>query len=218
MEEVRQVPGLTLVALPYVSKDGFTGPTVRSIINGFGSGKFGRVNFLIIGDKTQVKARNEACENAIASGSEYLFFVDSDQDFPPDALSRLKAVDADVACADMWSRNWPSFRLVLIPGEKNSEGLTMYKPVPDEDANGIRDISFCGMGCTLIKTSVLKRMAEKFPDQPWFWAAHHGEDATFCFKVLEMGGTVKCDFGLKSGHWGSMRMMGQDYTRRGRED
>lgn len=213
MGAVHQVPGLTLVALPYVSKDGFSGPTVRSIINSFASGKLGKVTFLVIGDKSQVGARNEACRNALECGAEYLFFVDSDQDFPVDALERLKAVGSDVACADMWSRVVPSFRLCLVPGEKNAEGLVQYVPVKDEDAHGVRDISFCGMGCTLIRTSILRKIQEKNPEQPWFWTAHHGEDATFCFNVLEVGGTVKCDFGLKSGHWGNIRMMGQPWTR-----
>lgn len=209
MEEVRQVPGLTLVALPYVSKDGFTGPTVRSIINAFASGSLGRVSFTMIGDKTQIYARNEACKQAIALGAEYLFFVDSDQDFPVDALERLKRVDSDVACADMWSRGWPSFRIVFHPDDVDGK----YRPMPDEEAEGVKDVGFCGMGCTLIRVSILKRMLEKYPDQPWFWAAHNGEDATFCFKVRDIGGTVKCDFSLKSGHWSTCRMMGQPFTR-----
>ena len=171
----------------------------------------GRVSFLMIGDKTQVAARNEACRAAISTGAEYLFFVDSDQDFPVDALKRLKAVDADVACADMWSRSWPSYRIVF--GTENVDGK--YSPISDDVAvaGGVSDVGYCGMGCTLIKVSVLRQLEEKYPDQPWFWAAHNGEDATFCFKVREIGGSVKCDFGLKSGHWSTCRMMGQEFTR-----
>jgi hypothetical protein len=166
----------------------------------------GSVSFFPIRDKTQVWARNEACRKALECGAEYLWFIDSDQDFPTDALKRLKAVGADVSCADMWSRSIPSFRIVV-----GKDG-----PVSDEiaDRGQVEDVQYCGMGCTLIRTSILKPMREKYPDQPWFWTANNGEDATFCFKVLEIGGTVKCDFGLKSGHWGSFRMMGQDFTRR----
>lgn len=196
---------LTLVALPYVSKDGFAGPCVESLLKCFASGSMGRVSFFFAKDKSQVGARNEACERALACGADYLWFIDSDQDFPTDALKRLKAVDADVACADMWSRSWPSYRIVV-----GKDG-----PVKDEvaDRGRVEDITYCGMGCTLIKASVLRKMKEEYPDQTWFWTAHNGEDATFCFKVLEMGGTVKCDFALKSGHWGNIRMMGQPYTR-----
>lgn len=213
MGEVRKESGLTLVALPYVSKDGFTGPTFKSVIDGFASGKFGRVQFLFIPNQTHIMARNAACEMALKVGAEHLFFIDSDQDFPPDALIRLKAVGADVACADMWSRSWPSIRIVF-KGTPTDDGKVLYESVPDDEAQGIKDIAYCGMGCTLIRVSVLETLKEKFPDQPWFWSARHGEDATFCFNVLQIGGTVKCDFGLKSGHWGNIRMMGQDYTRR----
>jgi hypothetical protein len=176
----------------------------------------GKVSFFFARDQTQVRARNDACEKALSSGAEWLWFIDSDQDFPTDALNRLKAVGADVACADMWSRSWPSFRIVMVEGPMDEQGKTHYVPVSDEVAarGGYENISFCGMGCTLIKTSILKLIRDKYPDQPWFWTAHSGEDATFCFKVLEVGGSVKCDFGLKSGHWGHIRMMGQDYTRR----
>jgi hypothetical protein len=188
----------TLLALPYVSKDGFTGATVRSLLSGVGACKV-----LFIADQTQVSARNVACAEALKCGAEYLWFVDSDQDFPPDTLARLKAVKADVACADMWSRSWPSFRIVFR-GDK---------PVPDEvaDRGKIEDITYCGMGCTLIRTSILRKLETK--EQPWFWTAHNGEDATFCFKVLEAGGTVKCDFSLKSGHWSYCRMVGQQFTK-----
>lgn len=190
----------TILALPYVSKDGFAGPTVKSLLSGIGTCKV-----LLIGDQTQVAARNNACKEAIKGNFKYLWFVDSDQDFPPDALARLKAVDADVACADMWSRSWPSFRIVFDESGSVSDEVA--------DRGGVENIRYCGMGCTLLKVEALKKMAEFYPDQPWFWTANNGEDATFCFKVLDMGGTVKCDFGLKSGHWSYCRMMGQPFTR-----
>ena len=215
MAEVHKSPGLTLVALPYVSKDGFAGPCVESLLKCFASGAMGRVSFFFAKDQTQVRARNDACEKALEAGAEWLWFIDSDQDFPVNALERLKAVGADVACADMWSRAWPSFRIVMVKGPTDENGKERYVPVADEVASrqGIEDVSFSGMGCTLIRTSIILKIRDAYPDQPWFWTAHHGEDATFCFKVLDIGGTVKCDFGLKSGHWGSCRMMGQDYTR-----
>jgi hypothetical protein len=200
-----------LLALPYVSKDGFAGPCVSSLLKNEGEIS----NVFFIGDTSQVHARNRSCEEAIRVGAHYIWFVDSDQDFPPDALEKLKAADADVACADMWARGWPSFRLVFRAGPKDAKGMIKHVSVDDETAarGQIEDVTFCGMGCTLIKTEILYKIKERFPNQPWFWTAEHGEDATFCFNVLEVGGSVKCNFGLKSGHWGHIRMMGQDFTR-----
>lgn len=220
MGEVHKAGGVTLLALPYVSKGGFLGACVKSLMMCFASGKMGRISFLFIPDRSQVNARNYACEKAIEIGAEWLWFVDSDQDFPVDVLERLKLVDADVACPDMWSRSWPSYRIVLNPGPTDGAGKVRYLPVPDEiaDRGQIEDVGYCGMGCTLIKVSAIVKMRELHPNRPWFWAAEHGEDATFCFQVSEMGGTIKCDFGVQSGHWGVCRNSGQDFTRRNRVD
>jgi hypothetical protein len=205
-------PGVTLVALPYVTKSGFFGATVQSLITGILGGGFRMTKFLFLGDHTQVHARNMACKDAVEIGAEWLLFIDSDMDFPGDTLSRLKALDADISCADMWSRGWPSFRTVMRLGEKDADGMSAAKPVPGSPT-GAEPIDVCGMACTLVKTSLLVKMKDHFKDQPWFWSGEHGEDATFCFKAKELGATAMCDFGIVAGHWGTTRMCGQDYTR-----
>lgn len=219
MTEPKMPPGSTLVALPYVSKTGFTGATVQSLIIGMTQKGFKNCKFLFIGDANTHQARNIACEDALREGADYLLFVDSDMDFPSNTLERLKALDADVACVDMWSRGWPSFRTVQI-SHPNGDGTHQTRAVPIEQSHPVPgepgvvlDIDVCGMACTLIKTSLLVKMKERFEDQPWFWAAKHGEDATFCFNAKEVGATLRCDFGLVAGHWGVTRMAGQDYTR-----
>jgi hypothetical protein len=42
-------------------------------------------------------ARNVAAKDALDSGFDYLFFVDSDMILPPDALARLLKIGADFA-------------------------------------------------------------------------------------------------------------------------
>lgn len=205
-------PGVTLVALPYVSKSGFFGATVQSLVTGILNGGFKMCKFLFLGDHTHTHARNMACKDAIEIGADWVLFIDSDMDFPPDTLSRLKAANADIACTDMWSRGWPSFRTVMRLSEPKEDGLKQAVPVPGSPT-GVEAVDVCGMACTLIKTSLLRRMTEKWPDQPIFWSGQHGEDATFCFKAKEIGATMKCDFGVVAGHWGTARMAGQDFTR-----
>lgn len=220
MTNPKMPPGSTIVALPYVSKVGFTGATVQSIITGMTARGFPNCKFLFIGDACTHDARNIACRDALEEGADYLFFIDSDMDFPTVTLQRLKEVDADIACTDMWSRGWPSFRTVQVSKPDGKGGLATHA-VPIEESHPfgpempgvVLPIDVCGMACTLIKTSLLRRMQEHFTDQPWFWAARHGEDATFCFNAKEIGATIKCDFGICAGHWGVTRMAGQDYTR-----
>lgn len=205
-------PGVTLVALPYVTKHGFYGATVQSLVTGILAGGFRMCKFLFLGDHSQVYARNMACKDAVEIGAEWLLFLDSDMDWPVDTLSRLKALDSDIACTDMWSRGWPSFRTVMRLGEPDSTGMKPCVSLPDTES-GIVETDVCGMACTLIKVSLLRAMKEKYGDQPWFYAERHGEDASFCFKAKDMGATIKCDLGIVAGHWGSTRMCGQDYTR-----
>lgn len=197
--------GVTLVALPYVSKQGFTGPTTQSLILSILGGGMRMTKFLFLGDFGLVQARNAACQDALDSGAEWLFFVDSDADFPVETLGRLKACDSDVACVDMWSRNIPSFRTVMRLAEQDEGGRRRAIPYR---GSGIDEVDLCGMHCTLIRTSLLRKMK-----RPWFWSAEHGEDATFCFGAREVGGIIKCDYGITAGHWGVARIAGQEWTR-----
>jgi hypothetical protein len=201
----------TLVALPFVSKQGFMGATTMALILGILGGGFRNCKFLFLGDHSQVSARNAAVDDALKEGLDYLFFIDSDMDFPVDTLKRLMAVDADIACTDMWSRNIPSFRTVMRMAPKDDTG--MARAVPYE-GHGVEEIDICGMACTLIKTSLLRNLKEKIGPEQCFTAGRHGEDASFCFIAKEIGGaTIKCDFGITSGHWGVARMAGQDWSR-----
>ena len=211
MSKQEQVPsGVTLVSLPFVSKQGFTGATLQSIVLAVLANGMRMTKFLFLGDHSQVMARNSSCEDAVEIGADWVWFIDSDADFPSDTLERLKACDADIACTDMWSRNIPSFRTVMRMREHNGE-LASF-PI-DGFPSGVEDADVCGMHCTLIRTSLLRKMKEAFPDRPWFWTTQHGEDATFCFTAKQLGASIKCDFSIMSGHWGVARMAGQDWSR-----
>ena len=210
--------GRTLIALPYVSKIGFNHAFVQSLTSALLKGRLSPARIMWLGDHMIPDARNAACESAIAENADYLFFVDSDMDFPVETLPRLKAADADIACTDMWSRGWPSFRTVMRNAGLNAEGLIQSVPVrdgdlPPEGERGVEEVDICGMACTLIKVEFLKKFKEHFTEQPWFWTARHGEDATFCFNAKSIGATIKCDFGIVAGHWGVCRNVGQDFTR-----
>jgi hypothetical protein len=191
--------------MPFVSKNGFSAATMQSIVLGILGGGLKMCKFLWLGDYSQVGARNAACEDSLKENFEWVFFVDSDMDFPVETLQRLKDADADIACTDMWSRNVPSFRTVMRFGPKDENGMNQTFPY---GGTGVEEVDVCGMACTLIRTSLLKRMKK-----PWFWSATHGEDATFCMNAKDIGATIKCDYGITAGHWGVMRMAGQDWSR-----
>lgn len=214
--EGKHPPGCTLISLPVVSKYGFQPAFAMSLINGMLSGTLSNSKFLMLVDHTHLFARNAACQHAVDHGFDYVFFIDSDMDFPVDVLPRLKAVDADVACTDMWSRSIPSFRTVLRLSGADEHGKKTCIAVPDDVAakKGIEDVDVCGMACTLIKTSLLREMKRLLNGAPWFQSASHGEDASFCFMARELcNAKIKCDFSMIAGHWGTVRMVGQDWSR-----
>lgn len=201
--------GVTAVAMPYVSKQGFDGAMVTSLVFAMIYNGMNKCLFDFYQDYTTTHARNAAVKRALDVGADWLFFIDSDMDFPVDTLARLKVLDADIACADMWSRNWPSFRTVLRYGPKRGK---LRELVPVQNPNGIEDVDCCGMACTLIKRSLLEKFAKKklMP----FVLAQHGEDASFCILAKQkFKASIRCDFGITAGHWGRARMVGQDFTR-----
>lgn len=204
--------GSTLVALPYVSKVGFTGPTTGSLLFNAIYGGFPRCGFQFYGDNSVVGARNAAAQDAIRHGFEWVFFVDSDMDFPVGTLKLLQGLNADIACVDMWARNWPSFRTVLHYG-KDDKGKKQLVPFEGRGEElGVQDIDCCGMACTLVRTELFKKFAKK----KWmpFTMGVHGEDAAFCILARQkFKATMKCDFRVVAGHWGVTRNTGQDYTR-----
>lgn len=205
---------MTLVALPFVSKGGFDGATVSSLIYSLIYGGMQKCLFCFYGDYPVSHARNAAAQDAMARGADWVFFIDSDMDFPTNTLSRLKALDADIACADMWSRNWPSFRTVLeynpaVRWPKKREFVPVENGGP---VTGARDVDCCGMACTLIKTNLFRKFA-KAKIMPYVMAAH-GEDSAFCIVAKKrFKAKIRCDFDVKAGHWGRARMLGQDFTR-----
>lgn len=207
-------PGVTIVALPHISKHGFDAATVSSLIYGLIYAGLQKCMFNFYGDYPVSHARNAAASDAIEKGADWVFFVDSDMDFPTNTLERLKALDADIACTDMWSRNWPSFRTVLQYDKKvrwpNKKQLV---PVDGgEKVTGVRDVDCCGMACTLVRTSLFRKFA-KAKLMP-FVLGQHGEDAAFCMVAKQkFKAKIRCDFDLVSGHWGRARMVGQDFTR-----
>ena len=206
--------GATLVALPHVSKHGFDAATVSSLLYGLIYNGFPRCLFAFYGDYPTPHARNAAVLEAIERDAEWLLFVDSDMDFPTNALEHLKKCDADIACADMWSRNWPSFRTVLKydNGVKWPKKKQLVPAFGGDKATGIHDVDCCGMAFTLIKVSLLRKFA-KAKIMP-FHMQVHGEDAAFCMVAKQkFKATIRCNFDVVAGHWGRARMTGQDFTR-----
>lgn len=125
-------------------------------------------------------------------GAEYMLWLDSDIAFPATTALRLLAHKEPVVAANYVRRQMPA-KGVAYPKIGDWEN-----PLPFESTNELIPVEGIGMGCMLVKTSILDEIPK-----PWFefhYTAesndHLGEDMDFCMKMAEAGYTVKVDTNL----------------------
>lgn len=154
-----------------------------------------------VGHARNVLARQAAFD----LGADYVFFVDDDVIIPSDALNRLLSHQKDI-CAGVYYSKSP----VPDPLIFTTIGGGAYRDwnVGEFIGDDIR-ITGVGMGCTLIKTDVFRKVSE-----PWFetskrLAIEDGvltkysstEDIPFCEKAVEAGFRIYVDTAVQCKHY-----------------
>lgn len=125
-------------------------------------------------------------------GAEYMLWLDSDIAFPPTTALRLLAHKEPVVAANYVRRQLPA-KGVAYPKIGDWEN-----PLPFVPTDELQTVEGIGMGCMLVKTSILDEIPK-----PWF-AFHYtpesndhlGEDMDFCMKLANVGYSVKVDTNL----------------------
>jgi hypothetical protein len=125
-------------------------------------------------------------------GAEYMLWLDSDMVFPPTTALRLLAHNEPVVACNYIRRQLPAKGVAY-------ESIGDWEnPLPFEPQDELVPVEGIGMGCMLVKTSILQEIPK-----PWFefhWTEesndHLGEDMDFCMKMAEAGYTVKVDTNL----------------------
>lgn len=115
-------------------------------------------------NKPVAEARNECVESALERDCAYLYFRDYDTLAPPDTLPKLMARDVDVIGGLYVSKQKPPWPLLFKDGG----------PCMDWEFGDVVKCDAIGMGCTLIKMDVFKRMG----DGPWFRTFNERPDDT----------------------------------------
>lgn len=147
-------------------------------------------NFAIIPDERIDHARNKICKQALDTNAKYIFFTDDDTVPPAFALRQLifrmeHQKELGVVGGIYFTKSNPSAPLVF-----RGNGAGSYW---DWKVGEYFEVSGIGMGCTLIRTEILKEIPE-----PWFKtvdtdsfldgenkAEQWTEDLWFCKQVLE---------------------------------
>lgn len=184
--------------------------------------------FLQLGTTNVAHGRNQiVCRFLDDTAADWLWFIDTDMDFPPDTLDRL------VESADPVERPiMGALCFALMKGDAQEVVPTMYGWDEDEEGrvvptrhlslpspDGVYPVSATGAGCVLIHRSALEGVAAARPADgaptwaetswPWFrwsdWTPGGmpdvmGEDLTFCFRAGAAGFPTHVDTRIKVGH------------------
>lgn len=165
--------------------------------------------------------RNEIVETFLKQRfAHWLLFLDNDVVFPADTFEALLALADPVEHPIVGG-----LYLTPLNTDPNDPRIMEYLPTWTYDAGWerapVRSVNFdeplmelhtCGMGCTLIHRSVLEKMRDAYPDDPWKWYSHDllaidggefqrcGEDVTFCTRARNLGFTVWGAPNVRCGH------------------
>jgi hypothetical protein len=145
------------------------------------------------------EARNHMVEQALKDGVEWLFFLDYDVIPPSNALVKLLSLKTDIAAGVYHSKAVPSYPLIYVKGWKYA--------FEDWNEGDLIAADGSGMGCTLIKMDVFKKVKP-----PWFRTVtgyspktqeilgHMTEDIYFCDKARAAGCKIVVDTSVQAGH------------------
>lgn len=143
------------------------------------------VEFILINNKSPniSVSRNACVAMAQEAKADYLFFLDSDMDIPPDTITRLLSHDKDIIGANYRKRT----ENIVFSGVEN-----VNKP-EDLTDHGLLPAMLIPTGCLLIKMAVFENLPK-----PYFLFALRdfegkeeksifGEDYVFSVRVINAG-------------------------------
>ena len=158
-------------------------------------------------------ARNELCQRAINGGFDYLFFIDSDMIFPADTLTKLMALNTDIATAVCYARQGKHEPCVYSKVCKRTLFHDSYTEQCNHIPSGTFDVEGCGMAVCLITAEVVKKMCKKYGNTPFEPFGNMGEDLAFCYRARKLGYKIKADGSMPIGHIGESVITRKDYKK-----
>jgi hypothetical protein len=144
-----------------------------------------------------VRNRNKVTAEALNLGAEWVWYVDDDQVFVPDTLTRLLARNVDVVSGLYLQRSLPFGPHMY--GSENPDGSVCTSFLTEQ--SGMQDVAAIGAGCLLVRTNVLHAL------EPPYWRIGQiapdttSDDIHFCHRVREKGFKIWCDTDVTVGHY-----------------
>jgi len=144
-------------------------------------------------------ARQRLVELAIDREADWILWIDSDHDFPPDALLQLIARgEPFIGCNQ--SRREPEARPCAGMGFEEDEFVWT---TPDKVRAGlVESVEWMGLAFVLVSMDAIRKAEE-----PLFYAMDDGEDVVFCRRLKAAGFPPRVDHRLSAqiGHIGLKR-------------
>lgn len=141
--------------------------------------------------------RNTNTQKALELGAEWVFFVDDDQIFLTDTLTRLLADNLDIVSGLYMKREIPFLPVAF--DREDERGYVKPKLLKPED-KGIIEVKATGAGCLLVKTKVFRAMGYPYWTLGQLDKVGWSDDIDFCRRARAAGFTINVDLGVKVGH------------------
>lgn len=146
------------------------------------------------------EARNECVRQALKLGCEAILFIDYDVAVPANALVKLLSLDTPIAAGVYHLKQVPSYPLIFVKGWSGA--------FQDYEIGDLIEADGAGMGCTLIRTEVFKKIKPPWfrtipgyiDENPSLILGGMTEDIYFCQKAQDAGYKIIVDTEIQCGH------------------
>jgi len=179
--------------------------TMMAVVNMMVESAKNRIAVNIIPEQGCYVQRNRwaAAKKAVEHNMTHVLYVDTDMGFRPDALLRLLAHKKPIVGANYWTRSFPMYSTIKMPGTDGPTQETRSMNV-EEIPTELFECFSVGTGLMLVDVRVFKALP-----QPWFQVTHqpdgslqYGEDVWFCKHARDNGFSVWCDPNIEVEHLG----------------
>jgi hypothetical protein len=134
--------------------------------------------------------RESLAKKAVEIKSDYMLWLDSDMMFPSTTAMRLMGHNKDIVAANYMKRSVPLTTVAYPTLEEWDSWLPLESQEELEIVEGV------GMGCMLMKTSLLSTIENPWFEFEWKDGSWHGDVFNFQKKLRESGHQIFIDMNL----------------------
>jgi GT2 family glycosyltransferase len=193
-------------AIAYVHGSMVHAPFMASVV---GAIRLGRYSVLarMSGPNISV-SRNMLVEDFLATDRTWLFMVDTDVVFKPDAIERLVDGGHSIVSGLIYVDDDPPFPMAYRRLADLAVGMPLFMAVRELVVDGsCVEVDAVGAGCLLVHRDVYRDIETKMPYRAAQWFQETaigpnliGEDMSFCDRAAQLGHSIWVDTNVRMGH------------------